>query len=150
MEDYDDLSPLQRKAHLVFWYESEVQNGGHGQYFENLGTGQLTEVANALLDLNLSCQASILSRAAVVFSKYGPDTAWEDVLNGGQIEEFDNAFHNCKLTILFPFVLYNSYYRPFSAEFVAITLIRVKKRRAFGPTTFRATAQRRLTPLGPL
>jgi len=37
-EDYADLSPLQRKAHLVFWYESEVQNGGHGQYFENQGS----------------------------------------------------------------------------------------------------------------
>ena len=36
IEDYGDLSPIQRKAHLVFWYESEVQNGGHGQYFEEL------------------------------------------------------------------------------------------------------------------
>jgi hypothetical protein len=28
MEDYRDLNPVQRAAHLVFWYESEIQNGG--------------------------------------------------------------------------------------------------------------------------
>lgn len=38
MKDYDDLSPEQRPAHLVFCYESEVQNGGHFQYFVNHGT----------------------------------------------------------------------------------------------------------------
>jgi hypothetical protein len=27
-------TPEQRPAHLVFWYESEVENGGHFQYFE--------------------------------------------------------------------------------------------------------------------
>lgn len=32
-EKYEDLSPEQRPAHLVFWYESEVQNGGHMQLF---------------------------------------------------------------------------------------------------------------------
>jgi len=36
-EDYRDLGKEQRPAHLVFWYESEVQNGGHLQYFENRG-----------------------------------------------------------------------------------------------------------------
>ena len=30
-----DLSEEQRPAHLVFWYDSEVYNGGHLQYFEN-------------------------------------------------------------------------------------------------------------------
>ncbi len=33
--DYNELSPRQRAAHLVFWYESEVQNGGHLQFSEN-------------------------------------------------------------------------------------------------------------------
>jgi hypothetical protein len=32
LTDYDELAPQQRAAHLVFWYESEVQNGGHLQY----------------------------------------------------------------------------------------------------------------------
>lgn len=38
MEKYGALSREQRPAFLVFWYESEVQNGGHFQYFENRGT----------------------------------------------------------------------------------------------------------------
>jgi hypothetical protein len=38
VEDHRDLVPEQRAAYLVFWYESEVQNGGHLQYFENRGT----------------------------------------------------------------------------------------------------------------
>jgi Domain of unknown function (DUF4375) len=38
MEAYQDLTPEQRAAHLVFWYEHEVQNGGHLQFFENRGT----------------------------------------------------------------------------------------------------------------
>jgi hypothetical protein len=38
VEDHRDLVPEQRAVYLVFWYESEVQNGGHLQYFENRGT----------------------------------------------------------------------------------------------------------------
>src|SRR5260370_34171286 len=30
-----ELTDIQRHPHLVFWYESEVQNGGHLQFFEN-------------------------------------------------------------------------------------------------------------------
>ena len=43
VESYEQLSPVQRMAHLAFWYDSEVQNGGHGQYFENRGTQLLDE-----------------------------------------------------------------------------------------------------------
>ena len=32
---YEDLAEVQRKAHLVFWYDLQVNNGGHLQYFEN-------------------------------------------------------------------------------------------------------------------
>jgi hypothetical protein len=42
------LSAEQRPAHLVFWYESEVQNGGHFQYFENRGTEHLAATIEAL------------------------------------------------------------------------------------------------------
>lgn len=48
MEDYQDLTPLQRAAHLVFWYENEVQNGGHLQFFENRGTVHLDETIDSL------------------------------------------------------------------------------------------------------
>ena len=48
MEAYEDLSPVQSVAHLDFWYDAEVQNGGHDQYFENRGTGLIAESVAAL------------------------------------------------------------------------------------------------------
>ena len=64
VESYENLSSTQRLAHLVFWYDSEVQNGGHAQYFENRGTDFLGETLAALLALGLACQAEVLRKAA--------------------------------------------------------------------------------------
>src|SRR5712691_6060097 len=63
VEDYRDLTPEQRAAHLVFWYESEVQNGGHFQFFENRGTEQLGETIEALGLLGAVCQQDVLREA---------------------------------------------------------------------------------------
>jgi hypothetical protein len=41
----------------VFWYDSEVNNGGHLQYFENQGTNHLTETINTLKKLKAFSQA---------------------------------------------------------------------------------------------
>jgi len=99
IEDYADLSPLQRKAHLAFWYESEVENGGHGQYFESRGTRQLAETMAALTDLNLSCHARVLSRAANAIPAMDPQSNWEELVEDGFIEELDAAFQTCSPTI---------------------------------------------------
>ncbi len=37
-EGYDDMTKIQRKAHLVFYFEQEMQNGGIAQYFTNQKT----------------------------------------------------------------------------------------------------------------
>jgi hypothetical protein len=79
ISEYGDLSLIQRKAHLVFWYDSEVQNGGHGQYFENRGVSRLGETVAALRNLGLECQAETL-----------PDSF---------IDELDAAFHGCTPTV---------------------------------------------------
>jgi hypothetical protein len=63
MENYQDLTPEQRAAHLVFWYENEVQNGGHLQYFENRGTEHLGETIEALSLLGAACQQQVLRDA---------------------------------------------------------------------------------------
>jgi hypothetical protein len=63
MEEHDRLAPEQRPAHLVFWYESEVQNGGHFQYFENRGTEHLDATVEALGLLGATCQQQILREA---------------------------------------------------------------------------------------
>lgn len=41
MEEYDDLTPIQQIASSLFWYDSEVQNGGHLQYVLNQGIEHL-------------------------------------------------------------------------------------------------------------
>ena len=95
VEGYEDLSVTQRKAHLVFWYDSEVQNGGHGQYLENQGTQRLRETIAALHELGLPCQGRVLERVAQAFAVAPRGAAWEAVLAGDVIEQLDAAFHAC-------------------------------------------------------
>jgi hypothetical protein len=65
--DYTEFSPEQRPAHLVFWYESEVQNGGHLQYFENRRVEHLEATVEALGILGASCQQQVLREARELF-----------------------------------------------------------------------------------
>ncbi|MBI3822061.1 MAG: DUF4375 domain-containing protein, partial [Planctomycetes bacterium] len=67
MSEYDDLTEIQRTAHLCFWYDSELQNGGHLQYFENQGDTRVEEVIRSLKLLRGAAQADVLLRAAVRF-----------------------------------------------------------------------------------
>src|SRR5687768_6411413 len=46
--NYEQLHPRQRPAHLAFWYNAEVQNGGHYQYFENSAGRRTAETIVAL------------------------------------------------------------------------------------------------------
>lgn len=62
-ESYEDLSTRQRIAHLVFWYDAEVGNGGHGQYFDNIGFARAKEAVFALRAMALDCQAGVLQAA---------------------------------------------------------------------------------------
>jgi hypothetical protein len=72
-----------------------VQNGGHGQYFENRGRQRLRETIAALAELGLGCQAKVLSRAADLLDRASPETDWTDVLPSGMSEELDEALHSC-------------------------------------------------------
>ncbi len=105
MEDYNDLSVEQRPAHLIFWYESEVQNGGHFQYFENRGTEHLTETIEALGLLGAACQQQILQEAGEIwFARSRPriQTAKEfcNVALEGEFNTFDSRFHACTPTLV--------------------------------------------------
>lgn len=99
VEAYSDLSSVQRMAHLAFWYDSEVQNGGHGQYFENRGVNGLAETVGALRDLGLACQARVLSRAVAALSAAVPGADWADALHDSFIDELDHEFHRCTPTV---------------------------------------------------
>ena len=62
-EKYEDLTEEQRIAHLAFWYDSEVQNGGHLQYFVNRSDARCPQTIAALEALGAAEQAMILSDA---------------------------------------------------------------------------------------
>ncbi len=67
MESYEDLAPIQRVAHLAFWYDSEVQNGGHLQYFENQGADVLESTLDALSQLDAISQRQLLGCAGEMY-----------------------------------------------------------------------------------
>jgi Domain of unknown function (DUF4375) len=68
MSELADLEPRQRPAHLVFWYLSELENGGHFQYFENRGLELVPETIAALQTLRADALAETLAQALNVAS----------------------------------------------------------------------------------
>lgn len=61
---YEDLSQTQRVLHLIMLYNSEVHNGGHGQYFANEGMDHLEELLRALEQVGAHQQQDILKAAS--------------------------------------------------------------------------------------
>jgi hypothetical protein len=123
MEQYEHLSPEQRPAHLVFWYEGEVQNGGHFQYFENRGTKHLPATIEALGLLGATCQQQVLREAGERWlSRPRPriQTAQEfcDTALAGEFDSFDSRFHACSPTLN---QCLESYLARHQASFVTVT-----------------------------
>jgi hypothetical protein len=61
--NYDELSDIQRVAHLAFWYDTEVQNGGHLQYFLNRPEDLIEPTTTGLKLLGAEEQMEILGHA---------------------------------------------------------------------------------------
>jgi len=99
MEDYETLSALQRTAHLAFWYESEVENGGHGQYLENRGVDRLRETIQALEALGLPCHARLVSQIRQALPQNGEAVEWEEALSEDFLADLDERFADCAPTI---------------------------------------------------
>jgi hypothetical protein len=60
LSDIQDLTPIQRAAHLAYWYMSEVYNGGHEQFISNHADLDHFEVILALETVGAAEQAGIL------------------------------------------------------------------------------------------
>ena len=94
----DPFTLEQRAAALVFWYESEVQNGGHLQYFSNRGLQEAAEAVGALLQLGAPAQAAIL-QSAVASMPSDPDSSpvsgeeYVAIALEDPFDHFDHAFH---------------------------------------------------------
>jgi Domain of unknown function (DUF4375) len=71
MEPLTACTPTQRKAALVFWYQAEVNNGGHFQYFTNSAGAYRLEAVQALRELGAQQAAEILALAILRVS--GPE-----------------------------------------------------------------------------
>jgi Domain of unknown function (DUF4375) len=103
--DFHALTNMQRAAYLVFWYESEVQNGGHLQYFENRGGAEAQEAVTALGRLGASCQARVLARAVARYvAKTRPEiasvTEYVEVALEGEFDDLDREFHDCRPSLV--------------------------------------------------
>lgn len=103
-EDYDLLTEEQRPAHLVFWYGSEIENGGHLQYFENWGSERLSETVRALELFGAECQKHILAVAGKQWTsvyRTHPESVEEfiEIALEGELEEFDSRFHKCETSL---------------------------------------------------
>jgi len=100
-ESYQDLDEVQRIAHLCFWYDSEVQNGGHLQYFENRGIILLNETLAALRLLEAECQRAVLEKAGGLFNckardRIGTVKEYVDAAHSNEFAVADSAYHACK------------------------------------------------------
>ena len=97
---YEELSPVQQVAHLGYWYEAEVYNGGHLQYFRNDSGRYLAETIAALPFLGAEAHATVLKDA---FKRIGARPELIDRnRNHGELartypfKDIDRAFWQCK------------------------------------------------------
>ncbi len=100
VEDYEDLNEVQQIAHLIFWYDSEVNNGGHFQYFVNQSGKRAKETLQALSKMNMTCQHKILEEAYQFILQNPLDEilSVDDFIrqaNENNFERFDKRFFEC-------------------------------------------------------
>ncbi len=69
IEDESKLSEKQKIAQDAFWYDSEIQNGGHLQYFENKRKKDYSGVIKSLKTIGANKHAKILVNAEKEFKK---------------------------------------------------------------------------------
>jgi len=104
LSDIRDLTPIQRAAHLAYWYMSEVYNGGHEQFVSNHAELDHFEVVRALEAVGAVEQADILRDflSAVTASPSGDQRTVMAYLEHGpgiDSSQHDSLFAKCKRTV---------------------------------------------------
>jgi hypothetical protein len=117
--DYDRLTIAERTFLCVWELESEVNNGGFVQYYENLSGGRATEAPAALEQIGASKVAAIVRSANALFQAGRPDadqesrTAQLEAMSdnaAGELEAFDEQFfdyHDDLTELLYEYVSAN-------------------------------------------
>jgi hypothetical protein len=105
MAKYGELTPSQRGAHLAFFYDAEVQNGGHLQYFENRGPDATAETIQALDGFGAHDQARIIEQAVARWNSAARLPAadlleYSAIALEGEFEDLDSAFYRCPVQIM--------------------------------------------------
>ncbi len=99
MEDEGDLTDMQKAAQRAFWYDSEVQNGGHMQYFENQRRDDYSSVVESLKQLGAIEQASALEKAIIQLrsKKRSPiedEVSYVKKALEGEFDQFDTEYYD--------------------------------------------------------
>lgn len=94
------MPPLQRDAAEAFLYESEVQNGGHLQYFQNHGRERAESAIGALARLGARCQQELLMGALKIWTSANRKQVrtveeYGAIALEGEFELFDRAYGEC-------------------------------------------------------
>ncbi len=98
------LDPAQLGAYLAFWYENELQNGGHLQYFYNRGIDEARTAIPELQNLGASDFAKLLYDAVGIWderSRKRPDDVEQYIGETlrGEFELCDTRYYNAKPTM---------------------------------------------------
>jgi len=101
MESPDDLSEIQQHAHFAFWYDSEVENGGHLQYFENHGTLHADATMHALEAVEAIAQRDVLAEALKRWNgtprrKVRSLGEYAATARQGEFDDLDKAYWRCQ------------------------------------------------------
>jgi hypothetical protein len=98
MSEAEELSAAQRPAQLAFWYESEVQNGGHLQYFLNRGPAEAESAIAALERIGASIHSRVLRAAfetwqAVSRNRPASIEEYSQAATEGEFDTYDQQFY---------------------------------------------------------
>ena len=123
--DIIEMNEIQRKASLCFWYDSELQNGGHLQYFENMsvnGTTDFQEVVEALIWLGAKNQSEILLKAIATRRKEKRGfikNVFDFVRRAeeGKYDILDNEYYECEPEVT---LLLEEMLRKYQNEFITV------------------------------
>jgi uncharacterized protein DUF4375 len=90
---YEELSLNQQVAYLGYWYEAEVYNGGHWQFFRNFAGRYVAETIAALPLLGAEAHARVLKEA---FERKRAEPGITGNAKAGPFDDFDRAYWQCK------------------------------------------------------
>jgi hypothetical protein len=100
MEEFEPGELKLRDASLVFWYDSELQNGGHLQYFENRGTDDAQDTISALVNIGAVHQKDIFEKALKLWSSKErmPIEEVDEYVSqalDGEFDDLDSEYYEC-------------------------------------------------------